>query len=399
MRSPFAPLVALLALGLLIFVAARFYPASIEADIAARANAALADAGLDGVTVSADGRDVRLTGEVENELARAKATRITGAVAGVRRIDNALAVQGFGTASTAASPAGAVDGTPSAAGRANDAAPEDRRPWQTRISVSERELVLEGDAPNPAFRERLAETVPDRFPGLAVADSLVVRTDEAGDAAGAALEAALAELPEFVEGDARLTAARLAVSGRLRPGVDPLPMEQRLRRALPEGYRLDFDVIAGEAPEDDQESTRAPEEPAAAAAGSDGVQPSCQREVDKALADGGVVFAFGSVEVDPAARAVLDRVAEALLACPGQRVEVGGHTDSAGDAEVNRRISEARAVAVTRYLTRAGVPEERLTAVGYGETRPVADNSTPEGRRQNRRIEFQIAEPFGEREG
>ena len=392
MRSPFAPLIALLALGLLIFVAARYYPGSIEADVTARAAAELAGAGLETVAVSADGRDVTLTGQVRGELERAQATRIVGQVRGVRRVDNNLAVQVPGSAAGAGVPTASAGGGPPGTG-ARDGSGEARRgPWRTRFSVSERELVLEGDVPAAAFREQLAETVPERFSGLAVRDSLVVRADGSGDAAGAVLEAALAELPGFAEGEALLTGRRLEVSGRLRSGVDPGPMEERIRGALPEGYSLDFRAApaasAAEAAKDpDAGSGRAA---SAEAEGEAGDRPSCQPKLDEALGDSGIVFAFGSAELDPAARALLDRVASVLVDCPEQRVEIGGHTDSAGDADVNQKVSEARALAVVRYLIQTGIAEARLTAVGYGEARPVADNSTPEGRRRNRRIEFRV---------
>jgi OOP family OmpA-OmpF porin len=174
--------------------------------------------------------------------------------------------------------------------------------------------------------------------------------------------------------------------------VVPGQVEEQIRQALPGAYSLDFRLDPRPVARGNTGDTNAGSQPADTATGRRPDRPACQAAVDEVLAEGGIVFAFGSVELDPAARDLLDRVAARLLDCPGQQVEVGGHTDSAGDAEVNRRVSEARALAVTRYLVRAGVPEARLTAVGHGETRPVADNSTPDGRRQNRRIEFRVTE-------
>lgn len=82
----------------------------------------------------------------------------------------------------------------------------------------------------------------------------------------------------------------------------------------------------------------------------------------------------------------------AFAAEPGLAVEIGGHTDDQGDERFNLDLSEQRASAVLQFLTDNGVPAAGLTATGYGETRPVADNATSEGRAQNRRIEFTIVE-------
>jgi outer membrane protein OmpA-like peptidoglycan-associated protein len=101
----------------------------------------------------------------------------------------------------------------------------------------------------------------------------------------------------------------------------------------------------------------------------------------------GVAFATGSAELTDAARAQLEEVAAWLAGEPG-RVEIRGHTDSSGDAEANRALSLRRAGAVKAALVGLGLPAKDLTVVGAGEDQPRADNGTPEGRAQNRRVEF-----------
>jgi len=71
-------------------------------------------------------------------------------------------------------------------------------------------------------------------------------------------------------------------------------------------------------------------------------------------------------------------------------VEIAGHTDSTASAETNQKLSENRAQSVRNYLIKKGINKERITAVGYGETQPVADNGTEEGRQKNRRTEVRI---------
>jgi OmpA-OmpF porin, OOP family len=104
----------------------------------------------------------------------------------------------------------------------------------------------------------------------------------------------------------------------------------------------------------------------------------------------GVTFEFDSAQLTPAATVVLDQVAGALDAAPDIAVEVGGHTDSRGADAYNQRLSEQRAASVRDYLMQRGVDGQRLSASGYGETRPVADNANEEGREQNRRVELTV---------
>ncbi len=102
----------------------------------------------------------------------------------------------------------------------------------------------------------------------------------------------------------------------------------------------------------------------------------------------GVTFLSGSVSLTDQAKQVLDVVAASMLRIEGQRYEVAGHTDTSGSAELNQRLSQQRAEAVRGYLIEKGVSEMLLIARGYGGSRPIASNATPEGRRKNRRVEI-----------
>ncbi len=103
-----------------------------------------------------------------------------------------------------------------------------------------------------------------------------------------------------------------------------------------------------------------------------------------------VRFANNSAELTDATRRALNNAVQDLEANPGIRVEVAGHTDSVGDAGYNRQLSERRARSVMEYLVSEGIPAENLYVRGYGESDPIADDSTPEGRRQNRRVELRV---------
>ena len=101
-----------------------------------------------------------------------------------------------------------------------------------------------------------------------------------------------------------------------------------------------------------------------------------------------VLFDTGKATLRPAARERLAKVSGILLAYPSLRVQIEGNTDNVGGDEYNQNLSEKRAFGVRDYLVSQGVNGNSLTAVGYGKTRPIASNDTPQGRQQNRRVEM-----------
>jgi outer membrane protein OmpA-like peptidoglycan-associated protein len=103
---------------------------------------------------------------------------------------------------------------------------------------------------------------------------------------------------------------------------------------------------------------------------------------------GNVTFATNSSDLSPAFFDVLTSVSKVLKEYDQTVVEVAGHTDSTGTDEYNQALSERRASSVAQFLQTQGVISQRLITVGVGETRPVADNGTADGRQANRRVEI-----------
>jgi outer membrane protein OmpA-like peptidoglycan-associated protein len=104
-----------------------------------------------------------------------------------------------------------------------------------------------------------------------------------------------------------------------------------------------------------------------------------------------VTFATGQATLEPGAREKLARVSGILAAHPTLRLEIEGHTDSVGTEVFNQALSERRAETVRNYLIQQGVPEPSTSAIGFGKSRPVAPNETPEGRQLNRRVELVVS--------
>jgi len=104
-----------------------------------------------------------------------------------------------------------------------------------------------------------------------------------------------------------------------------------------------------------------------------------------------VLFDTARYTLRPAAREKLAKVSGILLAHPGLKVDVEGHTDSVGGEEYNQRLSEQRAAAVRDYLVQQGVSMNAVAARGFGKTQPIASNDNAIGRQQNRRVELVVS--------
>jgi len=104
-----------------------------------------------------------------------------------------------------------------------------------------------------------------------------------------------------------------------------------------------------------------------------------------------IYFHENKTNIDPLAAKALDRDGEMLKENPNIKVEIGGHTDSLGSEKANQKISEKRAESVKKYLMdKFNISSDRMVVKGYGSSRPIANNSTKEGRAKNRRVEIRI---------
>jgi outer membrane protein OmpA-like peptidoglycan-associated protein len=104
-----------------------------------------------------------------------------------------------------------------------------------------------------------------------------------------------------------------------------------------------------------------------------------------------IYFDPNKTNITPAAAKALDRNGMILKENPNIKVEIGGHTDGVGKDPANQTLSEKRTLSAKKYVQdKYNIPDSQLVTRGYGNTRPVADNNTQEGRSKNRRVEFKI---------
>jgi outer membrane protein OmpA-like peptidoglycan-associated protein len=107
---------------------------------------------------------------------------------------------------------------------------------------------------------------------------------------------------------------------------------------------------------------------------------------------GDVEFDAGKAALQPAAVTAIDRLAQLMGVYAEHSIRIEGHTDALGDDAANQQLSERRANAVRDALLARGIDAARIEAVGYGETRPIADNATDAGREKNRRIDIVLTD-------
>ena len=311
----------------------------IQADIQNRTEAAISDAALNGISVSTDGRDVTLSGSVSSDADLALAGDTGTSVRGVRVVENDVSVV---------------------------------VPYRTRFCKDATHIRLSGEVPEENDRVAFPERARDMFRFWTVEDNFELRSGSP-DGFRRFMDQALIELGQLDEGCIALSDRSLVIDGSIRSRRAVDQMKVRMAAA---GEELDFSVTY---------DLTLPELSDAAL--------NCQQEANKRVEPGEtVLFDFDRAGLHDAGRALLDEVVEIAALCPDVAVEVTGHTDAVGDKDYNVTLSEERAKAVVAYLVSKGVESERLSAVGLGFSQPIADNSTEEGRAQNRRIEFRARE-------
>lgn len=355
-------LLPIVGLALLVLVAwINFAPSSVERVARQTAEGVIEETGASWATARASGQWVTVTGapptpeagqRLLTAIRAARAPTWLGQARPITRVTG-----NFGAAGTTpSSRSGAAEGDTSAGpeylyrlsgttltldGRMPDiatrdavvAAAQSNQPDHIEEVVSNLETI--GTAPPPGFRETALRGVA------------VLRLCRAGTAAFTSLTFDVrCELPE---GDVE-TATRLA------------------NTSLPYGSIGEVEMLATE------------------------LADSCEEELTRLLEAASIEFETGSDRISSSKAALLDLTARAATDCPG-RLRIEGHTDDTGSAAINDALSQRRAEAVRAALIQRGVSPSRLTAVGFGSTRPVGDNDTDEGRALNRRIEIHIERP------
>lgn len=364
----------LLLLLVMWFAIAREGPI-VEADLSSRVTDELTQVGFSNVRVTADGQELTLAGTVASAEQRQQVLDLAEAQRGVTVAHDKLQVL---EPAVAAIEQPATE-QPTTEQPATEPFFELQHPEQVvgaprraNITVAVDDVIrVRGLVADAAMQQQVLEALALQFPQRELLDELTLgaNTNLVG-------EVALPLLPQlslFESGSLSLADGQVRFSGELLT----FAANAQLRSALTDwdnaDFTLDIDVNS----------------PAATA-------DSCQDLFDDILSLESIQFATNSADIDSVSLPLLNRLSSTLNTC-GFAVQIGGHTDSTGDDVYNQWLSERRAEAVSAYLiARIGadgdsaVTSSQVGAKGYGETAPIADNTTRSGRRANRRIEFMV---------
>lgn len=351
-----------------------------------------------GLKVTANGRDITITGVVKNANERAVVAKIAGRRPGVRTVD----VSGVG---------GVAQLDPAATGTIPDGSPVPttspapvRSPQVSAVFTST-SVTVRGEVPTEPARTAVLGRLRSRGADLQVIDELVV-------SAQAKERPDLAEyrrLGTFFDTIARLGVTRASVNFdrtilSLDAEVSTSADRDLLRResvvlvgGSPDRVRGEISVTAPPDTTAASDSTIVGAAATTVAGSSVTVPPvpatpeaqAAQSAITAAIDGRTISFAKNSFSLSDEGNVVVTAVAAALTSSKA-RIEIGGHTDWKGRAPVNLELSQKRADAVRAALIEAGIDASRITAKGYGEEIPVAPNDTDAGRAKNRRIEIRV---------
>jgi len=211
-------------------------------------------------------------------------------------------------------------------------------------------VVVEGVVPNEASKQAILMRMQSVYGANQVIDKIQVRV-------------ITPELKKVRQGQLRVRGTQIELNGKVSHLNDIQPTTANFQMLIQQPYRFNAQLSVNQAE---------------------------QKIIDDALKNRIVEFESGSAVLTAAGRQILEEMAVALHKVGGKKVKIIGHTDSSGDGNKNFLLSQERAMAVRNYLIAKNIKAENLSTEGMGSSKPVADNTTAEGRKKNRRIEFEV---------
>ncbi len=263
-------------------------------------------------------------------------------------------------------------------------------------------VTLTGAVPSDEARAKNIDSVKSAVPGAVITDKQIVAT---GQPAGfeAMTGYAISQLGRLVKGTAKLDDLAYSLTGEA-PSAATYETTLAGTKTLPAGFTLSSAAVTAPPPPPPPVIIApppvvvAPPPPVVVAppppvvVAPPKVEPVkqadvCAAEFTAELKESAIYFDTDKDTIRQVSFAVLDRLVEVAKKCPDANVEIGAHTDSAGAAVYNKDLSERRAKAVLDYI-KVRVDTSKYSAIGYGDTKPIASNDTDEGKQRNRRVEF-----------
>lgn len=225
-------------------------------------------------------------------------------------------------------------------------------------------VVIEGAVPNEATKQLILNKMYSVYGANQVIDKIRVRPVSAPNGWGDSVtKIILPELNKVKQGKLNVRGTQVELMGKMSDQNKIQPTTAYFQNLLQTPYRFNAQLTVNQAE---------------------------QQIIDHTLKNRIIEFESGSAILAASGTKILDEMAVALHKVGGKKVKIIGHTDSSGDAEKNLMLSQQRAAAVKKYLIAKSIAAESLSIEGLGSSKPVADNATADGRKKNRRIEFEV---------
>jgi OOP family OmpA-OmpF porin len=256
-----------------------------------------------------------------------------------------------------------------------DVTPPKVSPYRFVVARGAGQIQLAGFAPTDRDKQAILDLARKDFGDSEIVDKLVFAGGAPSDFVPA-VATAFQTIARLGGGRGEIVDNALTIRGAAYNAVAANEIATSAASGLPKTFTAKTEIV-----------TRQDGQPLPPDRCRDLIQAEAQR--------GRIEFDFAKTAIPADSDALLDRLAAAMTRCPEVKVEVGAHTETGGSTAKNRELTQSRAEAVVDYLVDAGIRRERLTAVGYGESKPIADNATPQGKAANRRIEFTVVVPDG----
>lgn len=233
-----------------------------------------------------------------------------------------------------------------------------------RLTFATQPIVIEGAVPNEATKQEILSKLYATYGQVNIIDKIQVGSVSAPNNWSTTVSHIINEdLKSVRQGKLAIKGTQVSLVGKVSQPDDIQRTSNKIQSLLPSTYRLNAQLS---------------------------VNAAEQQMIDATLKNRIIEFESGSAVLARSGTQILDEMVVALHKVSGKKVKVIGHTDSSGDTTKNLALSQARAVAVKNYLISKAISVDVLSAEGLGATQPVADNATVEGRKKNRRIEFEV---------
>jgi OmpA-OmpF porin, OOP family len=245
--------------------------------------------------------------------------------------------------------------------------PSALNPASLNVSFADGKVTLNGLLPDEATRKQLLAEAKKTFGDGNITDLTRVSGNIAPVGWMSSLPKTFASVKSLASGSLSFNNGDVSIKAEVPVQEDKSALLQQVSNAVGNNLRVNDQITLAAAP-----------------------SGPLQNRLNDLLIDRLIEFQSSDDTLTTTGKALLDEALPIIREAKQGTIEIAGHTDSRGDPTFNQELSKARAEAVRDYLVAKGIDTNRLKAVGYGPSRPIADNSTPQGQKINRRIEFSV---------